>query len=113
MADQLRAEVVVDLAAIRRNVALLAARAAGAATMAVAKADGYGHGALPVARAALEAGATWLGSCSLADASALREAGITAPILSWLEVAGEDYAPAVAANVDLAASSIRELGHIL
>ena len=54
-----RAEAIVDLDALRHNVALLAERAAtsGAATMAVVKADGYGHGALPVARAALEAGA--------------------------------------------------------
>ncbi|MGH3878412.1 MAG: alanine racemase [Actinophytocola sp.] len=110
-----RAEAIVDLDALRHNVTLLADRAAasGAATMAVVKADGYGHGALPVARAALEAGATWLGSCSLAEALALRGAGISGPILSWLEVAGEDFAPAVAANVDLTASSVRELGHIL
>jgi alanine racemase len=110
-----RAEAIVDLDALRHNVTLLAGRAAasGAATMAVVKADGYGHGALPVARTALDAGATWLGSCSLAEALALRAGGITAPILSWLEVAGEDFAPAIAANVDLTASSVRELGHIL
>ena len=110
-----RAEAIVDLDALRHNVTLLAGRAAasGAATMAVVKADGYGHGALPVARAALEAGAGWLGSCSLAEALALRGAGITAPILSWLEVAGEDFVTAIAANVDVGASSVRELGHIL
>ncbi|HEY7594676.1 MAG TPA: alanine racemase [Actinophytocola sp.] len=110
-----RAEAIVDLDALRHNVTLLAERAAasGAATMAVVKADGYGHGALPVARAALEAGATWLGACSLAEALTLRGAGITAPILSWLEVAGEEFAPGVAANIDLTASSVRELGHIL
>jgi alanine racemase len=110
-----RAEAIVDLDALRHNVTLLAGRAAasGAATMAVVKADGYGHGALPVARAALEAGAGWLGSCSLAEALALRGAGITAPILSWLEVAGEDFVVAIAANVDVTASSVRELGHIL
>lgn len=108
-----RAEALVDLDALRHNVTLLAERAAGAATMAVVKADGYGHGALPVARAALEAGATWLGSCSLAEALALRGGGITAPILSWLEVAGEDFTAAIAASVDLTASSVRELGHIL
>jgi alanine racemase len=108
-----RAEALVDLDALRHNVTLLAERAAGAATMAVVKADGYGHGALPVARAALEGGATWLGSCSLAEALALRGGGITAPILSWLEVAGEDFTAAIAAGVDLTASSVRELGHIL
>lgn len=108
-----RAEVVVDLDAIRHNVALLSTRAAGAATMAVVKADGYGHGALPVARAALQAGATWLGSCSLAEALALREGGITAPILSWLDTPGTDLGPGVAAGIDLSASSARELGAII
>ncbi|MPZ82354.1 MAG: alanine racemase [Actinophytocola sp.] len=110
-----RAEAVVDLDALRHNVTLLAGRAAasGAATMAVVKADGYGHGAVQVARAALQAGATWLGSCSLAEALVLRDAGITAPILSWLEAADRDYAPGIAAGVDLTASSVRELGAIL
>ncbi len=104
-----RAEVVVDLAAVRHNVALLAARAGTAATMAVVKADGYGHGALPVARAALAAGATWLGSCSLREALDLREGGIDARILSWLDVPAADLTPGVAADIDLTASSVREL----
>jgi len=108
-----RAEVVVDLDAIRHNVALLAARAAGAATMAVVKADAYGHGALPVARAALAAGAGWLGSCSLAEALALRAGGITAPVLSWLDTVDTDLAPGVAADVDLSASSVRELAAVV
>jgi alanine racemase len=110
-----RAEVVVDLDALRHNVALLAGRAAatGAATMAVVKADGYGHGAVPVARAALEAGATWLGACSLAEALALREAGIDAPVLSWLDTIDTDLTPGVAAGIDLSASSTRELGAIV
>jgi alanine racemase len=108
-----RAEVVVDLGAIRHNVALLAARAPAAATMAVVKADGYGHGALPVARAALDAGATWLGSCSLAEALDLRGGGITARILSWLDVPETDLAPGVAADIDLSASSTRELAAVV
>jgi alanine racemase len=108
-----RAEVVVDLDAVRHNVALLAARAAGAATMAVVKADGYGHGALPVARAALEAGATWLGSCSLAEALDLRAGGITSPVLSWLDVPETDLAAGVEADVDLTASSARELASVV
>ncbi|GAB3580811.1 alanine racemase [Amycolatopsis endophytica] len=112
--DPVRAEVVVDLAALRHNVALLAGRAAGsgAVTMAVVKADGYGHGALPVARAALEAGATWLGACSLGEALALRGGGITAPILSWLDLPDVDFATGIAAGVDLSASSLTELAAI-
>ncbi|TVT49469.1 alanine racemase [Amycolatopsis rhizosphaerae] len=108
------AEVVVDLGAVRHNVRLLAARAAesGAATMAVVKADGYGHGAVPVAKAALEAGATWLGSCSLAEALALRAAGITARVFSWLDLPEVDYAPGIVQNVDLSASTPEQLARI-
>jgi alanine racemase len=103
-----RAEAVVDLDALRHNVALLAKRAQ-AQVMAVVKADGYGHGAVPVARAALQAGATWLGSCSAAEALDLRAAGIEAPILAWLYAAGEDLSDAVAAGVDLSVASLDEL----
>jgi alanine racemase len=81
--------------------------------MAVVKADGYGHGALPVARAALEAGATWLGSCSLAEALDLRNGGVTARIMSWLDVPETDLAAGVEADIDLSASSVRELAAII
>jgi alanine racemase len=106
-----RAEVVVDLDAIRHNVRLLAglAAASGAATMIAVKADGYGHGAVPVARAAVQAGATWLGACSLDEAFALRDAGLTASILAWLDLLDVDRAPGIAAGIDLAASSLDEL----
>ena len=88
-----RAEAVVDLAAIRHNVeVLLAAAAPGAALMAVVKADGYGHGAVPVARAALAAGASWLGVCTLEEALQLRAAGIAAPVLCWLHLPDDDFA---------------------
>ncbi|GAB3499866.1 alanine racemase [Amycolatopsis cihanbeyliensis] len=109
-----RAEVVIDLHAIRYNVRLLAGRAAdsGAATMAVVKADGYGHGALPVARAALDGGATWLGTCSLAEALDLRAAGITAPMLSWLDTPDVDFAPGIEQGVDISVSSLAELGRV-
>ncbi|MFD9734020.1 alanine racemase [Umezawaea sp. NPDC059074] len=106
-----RAEVVIDLAAFRRNVAVLAGLAdrTGAATMVVVKADGYGHGAVDMGRAALTAGATWLGACSLAEALALRAAGITAPVLSWLDLPGEDFAAGVTADVDISVASTRML----
>ena len=110
-----RAEVRVDLHAIQHNVRLLVERAAasGAATMAVVKADAYGHGMVPVARAALEAGATWLGSCSQGEALKLREAGITAPVLAWLDTPDTDRAPAIAADIDLSVSSRADLDRIL
>lgn len=77
--------VEVDLDAIRHNTALLAARAAPAGLMAVVKADGYGHGAVAVALAALEAGAAWLGVALVEEGIELREAGIDAPVLLLAE----------------------------
>lgn len=77
--------VEVDLDAIRHNTALLAARAAPAGLMAVVKADGYGHGAVAVALAALEVGATWLGVALVEEGVELREAGIDAPVLLLAE----------------------------
>jgi alanine racemase len=71
----------IDLDAIRANVAALSAFARPAAFLAVVKANGYGHGAVPVARAALDAGATWLGVARVQEGIQLRAAGITAPIM--------------------------------
>ncbi|MFC9256903.1 alanine racemase [Amycolatopsis thailandensis] len=107
-----RAEVVIDLSAIRHNVALLASRAPGAQTMAVVKADGYGHGALEVGRAAIEGGATWLGTCSLGEALALRRAGIRVRLFSWLDTPEADFAPAIAEDIDVAVSSLDELARV-
>ncbi|MGW4490198.1 alanine racemase [Amycolatopsis sp. NPDC004368] len=107
-----RAEVVIDLDAVRHNVALLAGRAAGSAVMAVVKADAYGHGAVPVARAAVEAGATWLGTCSLGEALDLRRAGLSVRLFSWLDVPEVDFGPGILADVDLGVSSVDELRRI-
>jgi alanine racemase len=71
----------VDLAAVRSNVVALRRLVAPAALLAVVKADGYGHGAEPVARAALDAGAAMLGVALVEEGVELRDAGITAPIL--------------------------------
>jgi alanine racemase len=71
----------VDLGAVRANARVLAETAAPAALLAVVKADGYGCGAVPVARAALDAGATWLGVALVEEGAALRAAEIEAPIL--------------------------------
>ncbi len=104
-----RAEVVVDHDALAHNVALLARRAAGSELMAVVKADGYGHGAVAVARTALASGASRLGVCSLDEAAALRTGGITAPILAWLSAPDEDRTGAVADRVDLGVASRDDL----
>jgi alanine racemase len=98
-----QAEIRVDLDAIRHNVALLRART-DAEVMTVVKADGYGHGMVPVARAALEAGATWLGVCTLDEALVLRAAGIEAPVLAWLLVPGLPLQRGVEAGIDLSVS---------
>jgi alanine racemase len=108
-----RAEAVVDLDAVRHNVGVLRAVSPGAELMAVVKADGYGHGAVAVGRAALAAGASWLGVCTLEEARELRSAGITAPVLSWLHLPGEDFAEAIASGVDLSASSRDHLAAVL
>jgi alanine racemase len=99
-----QAEIIVDLGAVRANVATLRA-ATSAEVMAVVKADGYGHGMLPCARAALAAGATWLGVATLDEALALRAAGITAPVLAWLLAPGLDLTSGVAAGIDLSAAT--------
>jgi alanine racemase len=95
---------VIDLDAIRHNVRRLAAAASPAKVMAVVKADAYGHGAVPVARAALEAGASWLGVAHISEALALRAAGIDAPLLAWLHTTESNFGAAVAAGVDIGCS---------
>ena len=72
----------IDLAAIRHNVGVMKAHVAGGAKfLAVVKANAYGHGAVPVAKAALEAGADMLAVAIPEEGIELRHAGITAPIL--------------------------------
>ena len=72
----------VDLAALRHNVAVMRAHVAPALLMAVVKADAFGHGAVPIARAALAAGADKLAVATLDEAVQLRQTGIAAPILN-------------------------------
>ena len=106
-----RAEIVVDLAAFRRNVGRLR-EITGVASMTVVKADGYGHGMIEVARAARAAGSEWLGVATLDEARALRAAGDTGRVLTWLTVPGEDYAAVIAEDVDITAYSLPELDEI-
>lgn len=102
----------VDLGAVRDNVAVLRAAAGSAQVMAVVKADGYGHGAVPVARAALEAGAAWLGTATIDEALQLRRAGLRAPVLCWLQAPGARCEEAVAERIDLSASDVRTVEEI-
>ncbi len=105
------AEAVVDLSAIGHNTDVIRAHTQSA-IMAVVKADGFGHGLVPAAHAALTHGATWLGVTSAAEALALRAAGIAAPILSWLHGPDEDLRPLIAAGVDISAAGEAHLAGI-
>ncbi|MEN0023040.1 MAG: alanine racemase [Microbacterium sp.] len=99
-------------AAVAANVARIR-EATDTRIMAVVKADGYGLGALTVARAALAAGAEWLGVTDAADGSALRAAGVEAPILAWLNPSGVDAAQAAADRIDIAVGSVDELRQLV
>ena len=107
------AQATVDLGAVRENVAALKARTT-ADVLAVVKADAYGHGLLPCARAAVAGGATWLGTALLDEALALRAAGITGPrVLSWLLGPGERLADGVAADIDLSVNATWALDEVV
>jgi alanine racemase len=99
------AETLIDLNAISANVAALRQHVGGPQLMAVVKSDGYGHGMVPAARAALAGGASWLGVIAVAEALALRAAGVTAPVLCLMGVPGSDHQAAIRAGVDLSAGT--------
>jgi len=103
-----RAEVLIDLGAIRENIKYLMAKS-GKPALAVVKADGYGHGLLPVAKSALSAGASWLGVALLEEAKALRQGGINAPIIAWLTPVTDDFASAISEDIDIAIPSLAHL----
>ena len=103
-----RAEVLIDLGAIRENIKYLMAKS-GKPALAVVKADGYGHGLLPVAKSALSAGASWLGVALLEEARALRQGGISAPIIAWLTPISDDFASAISEDIDIAIPSLAHL----
>ncbi|MGE0688421.1 MAG: alanine racemase [Dehalococcoidia bacterium] len=98
--------------AVRKNVEIGRSRTRSQ-FMAVVKADGFGHGAITVARAAVSAGAEWLGTTDIAEASKLRAAGLAVPILTWLNPSGVDTGAAVAGNIDVAVGSVDELEAVL
>ncbi|GAA1926495.1 alanine racemase [Nocardioides hwasunensis] len=110
-----RAEIVVDLAAVRHNVRILKDLVTvdgPVQLMVVVKADGYGHGMVEVAGAARDAGADWLGVATLDEALALRASGDSGPLLCWLSAPGDDFAAAVAAGIEVTAYTVAELDEI-
>jgi alanine racemase len=108
----MNAAIEINLGAFRHNVRTLAALVAPARTMLAVKADAYGHGMLPLARAALESGADSLAVLEVNAALALRHAGVDAPLFAWLHGVDTDFASAIDADVDLGVSSILELERI-
>ncbi|UZJ30852.1 alanine racemase [Streptomyces endophytica] len=107
-----RARAVVDLAAVRANVRVLRDRAPGAELMAVVKSDGYGHGAVPCARAARAAGASWLGTALPEEALALRAAGDTGRLMCWLWTPGGPWRRAVEQDIDVSVSGLWALREV-
>jgi alanine racemase len=107
-------EAAVDVGALTHNASVLvaAASSSGAATMAVVKADAFGHGLVPAARAAVAGGASWLGVTSVAEALEVRACGLTTPTLAWLFAPDEDLAALAALDVDLSISSPAHLAAV-
>jgi alanine racemase len=103
--------LVIELEAVAANTRLLAARATKE-LMAVVKADGFGHGAVSVARTALANGATSLGVTSIHEAMELRGAGLVAPVLSWLNTPDADFSAAILDDIDLAVPTAEHLAAI-
>ncbi|MER5767958.1 alanine racemase [Streptomyces sp. NPDC001985] len=108
----IRVRAEIDLAALRANVRSLRARAPQAALMAVVKSDGYGHGALPCALAAIEAGAQWVGTATPQEALALRAAGVPGRIMCWLWTPGDPWREGIEAGLDMSVSGMWALAEV-
>ncbi|MFJ5176990.1 alanine racemase [Streptomyces griseoviridis] len=110
----LRARAEIDLGALRSNVRALRALAPGAALMAVVKSQAYGHGAVRCARAAVEAGATWVGTATPEEALALRAAGLPdgVRLMCWLWTPGGPWREAVEAGIDVSVSALWALTEV-
>ena len=102
----------IDYAQISANAHAIIA-ATNKPLMAVVKADAYGHGLVPAAHAAIQGGATWLGTAFIDEALKLRDGGITAPILAWLTPPTDDFAKALEFTIDLSVSSLDQLSAII
>jgi alanine racemase len=107
-----RREAIIDLDAFRHNVRTLAELAKPAATMLAVKANAYGHGLVPLAFAALEAGAESLAVLDIPAGLQLRAAGVTAPIFAWMHDPDADFGAAAAADLDLGISAVWQLDAI-
>jgi len=100
---------VIDLAALRHNVAHIARLIAPSEVMLAVKADAYGHGLLPIARAGIEAGATSLAVLEIPVGLVLRHAGIAVPLLAWLHGRDTDFRAGIEADIELGISALWQL----
>ena len=107
-----RAVAEVDLTAIAHNLKFIKEKT-NSQVLAVVKADAYGHGLIPVAKAAVAAGADWLGTALLEEGIALRAAGVKTPLICWLTPIGEDLKTAIKNDIDLSVSSIELLEEVI
>ena len=105
-------EALIDLSAIRENVAAIRASVDNHPAMVIVKANAYGHGAVATARAALDAGAAWLGVVDLDEALELRTAGITSPLLAWIHDPAADFDAAVEHGIDLGVNYAEQLERV-
>lgn len=102
----------INLDAIVHNLDVMRARASQAKVMGVVKANAYGHGAVPVAKALEQAGVDYLGVADVTEALELRAAGIKAPILAWLHDPADDFTRALGARIQLGVANVEQLGRI-
>ena len=99
----------IDLGKLSQNVQTLKQKVNGAALMAVVKANAYGHGLVPSARAAKRGGADWLATALLSESIELRNAGVTGPILSWLNTPIDQFDLCIEKDIDLGVNSLESL----
>lgn len=107
------ARLVVDLAAWRHNLRTLTAVAAPAQCWIAVKADAYGHGMLPLARAAVEEGVPGFAVLEVSAALRLRDAGVAVRLFAWLHGADTDFRAAIAGDIELGVSSRLELDRVV
>jgi alanine racemase len=104
----MRAFLEINLKAIANNIRAVKEKTS-AEILAVVKADAYGHGLIPIAKCAIDSGASWLGVALLEEALTLRESGIKAPIIAWLTPPNSDFTAAITADIDLSIPSLKHL----
>jgi len=107
------ATATIDLGAFRHNVQTLTALVSPSAVMLAVKANAYGHGMLPLARTALDSGATSLAVLEIPAAVALRDAGVTAPLFAWLHGIHTDFSAAWRHDIDLGISARWQIASIV